>query len=89
VTASENGASVENSGPDGQPTFAIEIDQVAGNSHFVVVECSFLTSDPDSAEFDFEIRGSKGGVFKDVVVRKTNQVWDPMFRFTVAQGGQK
>jgi len=36
------------------------------------------------AHFDFELRGSKGGVFKDVVVRKTNQIWDPEFRFTVS-----
>ena len=89
VTASDNGESLENTGPDGEPTFMVEIDQVEGNSHFVLVECSFLDSDPASAEFDFEIRGSKGGVFKDVVVRKTNQIWDPTFRFTVMSGGSR
>jgi len=83
VTASNNGESLENTDGPNLPTYEIEVNQVPGNSHFVQVECSFLDSDPSSARFDFELRGSKGGVFKDVSVRKTNQIWDPMFRFTV------
>jgi hypothetical protein len=84
VTGSDNGESLENvDGPD-EPTFEFDVDQVPGNSHFVIVECSFLDEDPNTAHFDFELRGSKGGVFKDVVVRKTNQILDPTFRFTVS-----
>lgn len=83
VAASDNGETVPNSGPVDTPTFLIEIDQVPGNSHFVMVECSFQKEDPGSAHFDFEIRGSKGGVFKDVSVKKTHQIKDPEFRFTV------
>jgi hypothetical protein len=84
VTAADNGEALENSdGPD-TPTFEFEVNQVPGNSHFVIVECSFLDEDPNTAHFDVELRGSKGGVFKDVVVRKTNQIWDPEFRFTVS-----
>lgn len=84
VSVSDNGDTVADSGPDGLPTFVITIDQVPGNSHFVIVECDFLDSDPATAHFDLELRGSKGGVFKDISIRKTNQVWDPEFRFTVA-----
>jgi hypothetical protein len=84
VTASDNGETLENSGPVDTPTFGFEVNQVPGNSHFVIVECSFLDEDPNTAHFDFELRGSKGGLFKDVVVRKTNQIWDPEFRFTVS-----
>ncbi len=83
VTAAENGKELKNvDGPD-QPTFEFEVDQVPGNSHFVKIECSFLDGDPTTARFEFEVRGSNGGVFKDVVIRKTNQVWDPGFRFIV------
>ena len=84
VTASDSGETLENSGGPDTPTFEFDVDQVPGNSHFVIVECSFLDEDPNTAHFDFELRGSKGGVFKDVVVRKTNQIWDPEFRFTVS-----
>lgn len=84
VTASDNGETLENSGPLDAPTFELEVNQVPGNSHFVIVECDFLDEDPNTAHFDFELRGSKGGVFTDVVVRKTNQIWDPEFRFTVS-----
>lgn len=84
VTATDNGATLANTAAPDQPTFEVAIDQVPGNSHFVIVECDFLAADPDTAHFDFELRGSRGGVFKDVTVRKTNQIWDPEFRFTVA-----
>jgi hypothetical protein len=83
VTATDNGSTLPNTDGPNQPTFEVDVDQVEGNSHFVIVECDFLNSDPNSARFDFELRGSKGGVFRDVSVRKTNQVWDPQFRFTV------
>ncbi len=83
VSATNNGETLKNTdGPD-QPTFEVEIDQVPGNSHFVIVECDFLDSDPNSAHFDLELRGSRGGVFKDIAIRKSNQIWDPQFRFTV------
>ena len=84
VTATDNGETLDNSGPLDAPTFEFEVNQVPGNSHFVIVECSFLDEDPNTAHFDFELRGSKGGVFKDVSVKKTNQIWDPQFRFTVS-----
>lgn len=84
VTATNNGATLPNTDGPNQPTFEVDIDQVEGNSHFVIVECDFLDSDPSSARFDLELRGSKGGVFTDVAIRKTSQVWDPEFRFTVA-----
>jgi hypothetical protein len=83
VTATDNGTALPNTDGPNQPTFEIDVNQVVGNSHFVLVECDFLASDPSSARFDFELRGSKGGVFRDVSVRKTNQVWDPEFRFIV------
>lgn len=83
VTASNNGETVKNSNGADTPTFVIEIEQVPGNSHFVIVEGSFLKSDPSTARFDLELRGSRGGVFKDVSIRKTNEIWDPEFRFTV------
>jgi hypothetical protein len=84
VTATDNGTTLPNINVPDQPTFEVKVNQVAGNSHFVIVECDFLASDPNSARFDFELRGSKGGIFKDVSVRKTNQVWDRDLRFTVA-----
>jgi hypothetical protein len=83
VTATDNGSPLPNTNGPSQPTFEVDVNQVPGNSHFVIVECDFLDSDPNSARFDFELRGSKG-IFRDVSVRKTNQVWDPEFRFTVA-----
>jgi hypothetical protein len=83
VTATNNGLTLPNTGAPDQPTFEFAVDQVPGNSHFVIVEAGFLDGDPSTARFDLELRGSKGGVFKDVAIRKTNQVWDPEFRFTV------
>jgi hypothetical protein len=84
VTATNNKVTLPNIDGDDQPTFEFDVEQVEGNSHFVIVEAGFLDSDPNTARFDLELRGSKGGVFKDVSIRKTNQVWDPEFRFTVA-----
>lgn len=84
VTVTNNGATVKKSGDSGRPTFKIVIDQVPKNSHFVIVECSFLESDPADTRFDVEITGSRGGMFKDISIKKANIIWDPEFTFTVA-----
>jgi hypothetical protein len=83
VTVSNNGVKVRNTGTSSSPVFEIEVDQVPGNSQFVKVECSFLASDPSTARFDFVFKGSKGGTFDGIAVRKTSIIKDPMFTFTV------
>lgn len=83
VVATNNGATIPDTGSAGTPVFSFTVDQVPGNSHFVILECSFLAGDPDEARFDLVLKGSKGGTFKDIVVKKTHAVWDPQFRFTV------
>ncbi len=46
VIASDNGQTLPNDGPADRPAYTVTIDQVPGNSHFVMIECDFLDSDP-------------------------------------------
>ncbi len=83
VKASQNGASIPNTGTAAKPEFSFDVTNDVGQSHFVQLECSFQPGDPDTARFDIVVRCSHGDSYSGGKVKKTSPIKDPMYTFDV------
>lgn len=68
---------------DLSPTCSFTSTKPSGQTHFGIIECSFPGDTPDSAKFEIQVRGSKGGNFSGPTVNKTDAVHDPNIEFRV------
>ena len=54
------------------------------NAQFIDIECHFSASDPDSAYYQFSVKGSQGGsTFNASSVRKRDDDWEAVLQFNL------
>lgn len=84
VAAAQNREKLDNDGTDDAPLFEFTADEMPGNTHYLVLDFTFVAADDNDASFKINFKGSKGGSFKDVRrVKKASAKHDPVFRFLV------
>jgi len=71
--------------PTGQNPAVYSFNAASGlPAQFIDIACHFSSSDPDSAFYQFSIRGSQGGGdFNASSIRKQDSDWEAVLQFTL------
>ncbi len=71
--------------PDANNIYEFQVTKVPGKIEFVIVTCTFLSSDPVNSEYEIFVQEKNGQQWRDRVVKKTDPpiTWQTVIRFVV------